>query len=314
MTYDNFCEAVVRSGQETAISIECKCKGWCKASVPAIDETNLLCNCLQNKNHLTPIKNDQPTHQLKDANKCNRDLVDLAKACWYSGIRTNIHNMRMNSRLEWEIIHLLTGRKTTYHKTKVNMAMKLESGNLASNTKENMSIFSMHFHKVLDNHRPVDDLVIDLIKQKPCLTSIDTPITFREIKHAIIKLKWGKASGLNNIPPKAIKAMGDMPQRTVNKHVSDFFEGRADHEGWHKSQYPVVPKKGNLNLNKWQGVMLIDMCSKVFSSSMTALAFKLLDMHGTCFQFGSTPKLGCRDGLFTLKALLNAQWNHSLVL
>ncbi len=40
MTYDNFCEAIVLAGRETAISIECKCKGWYKASkailIPAI--------------------------------------------------------------------------------------------------------------------------------------------------------------------------------------------------------------------------------------------------------------------------------------
>jgi hypothetical protein len=58
--------------------------------------------------------------------------------------------------------------------------------------------------------------------------------------------------------------------------------------------------------------MLMDMCSKVFSSIMTARAFKLLDKHGTRFQFGGTPELGCRDGLFTLKALLNARRNHDL--
>jgi hypothetical protein len=34
---------------------------------------------------------------------------------------------------------------------------------------------------------------------------------------------------------------------------------------------------------------------------MTAHAFQLLDKHGTGFQFGGTPGLGCRDGLFTLK-------------
>ncbi len=45
---------------------------------------------------------------------------------------------------------------------------------------------------------------------------------------------------------------------------------------------------------------------------MTARAFKLLDKHGTQFQFGGTPELGCRDGLFTLKALLNARVNHDL--
>jgi hypothetical protein len=58
--------------------------------------------------------------------------------------------------------------------------------------------------------------------------------------------------------------------------------------------------------------MLMDMCSKIFSSIMTARAFKLLDKHGTRFQFGGTPELGCRDGLFTLKALLNARRNHDL--
>ncbi len=56
----------------------------------------------------------------------------------------------------------------------------------------------------------------------------------------------------------------------------------------------------------------MDMCSKVFSSVITTQAFTLLDKHGTCFQFGGTPKIGCRDGFFTLKALLNARRNHDL--
>ena len=45
---------------------------------------------------------------------------------------------------------------------------------------------------------------------------------------------------------------------------------------------------------------------------MTARAFQLLDKHGTRFKLGDTPELGCRDSLFTLKALLNAQRNHDL--
>ena len=58
--------------------------------------------------------------------------------------------------------------------------------------------------------------------------------------------------------------------------------------------------------------MLMDMCSKVFLSVMTARAFALIDKHGTRFQFGGTPKIGCRDGLFMLKSLLNARHNHDL--
>ncbi len=44
------------------------------------------------------------------------------------------------------------------------------------------------------------------------------------------------------------------------------------------------------------------------------LNFTLLDKHRTRFQFGGTPGVGCRDGLFTLKALLNARHNHDLAL
>ncbi len=56
----------------------------------------------------------------------------------------------------------------------------------------------------------------------------------------------------------------------------------------------------------------MDMCSKVFSLVMAARAFTLLDKHGTRFQFGGTPEIGCQDGLFTLKSLLNARHNHNL--
>ena len=37
-----------------------------------------------------------------------------------------------------------------------------------------------------------------------------------------------------------------------------------------------------------------------------------LNSFGTQFQFRGTPEVGCCDGLFTLKSLLNAQCNHDL--
>jgi hypothetical protein len=75
---------------------------------------------------------------------------------------------------------------------------------------------------------------------------------------------------------------------------------------------PVL-KSGDLsNPNKWQGVMLMDVCLKIFSSVMNGRAFKLLAEYGTHFQFGGTPELGCRDGLFVLKTLLTMQKNHNL--
>ena len=172
--------------------------------------------------------------------------------------------------------------------------MPLKNGKLASIAKENMSVFGMHFDKVLNNHRPVDRSVLNLLEQKPCMMVIDNPISFTEVKRAINKLKKGKAPGLNGIPPGALKAMDNVSRRTVHRHVCDFFEGEVDHEGWHQSQCIPVPKRGDLSdPNKWRGIMLMDMCSKVFLSVMTTRAFALIDKHGTQFQFGGAPEIGC---------------------
>ena len=72
-------------------------------------------------------------------------------------------------------------------------------------------------------------------------------------------------------------------------------------------------KSGDLSdPNKWRGVMLMDVCSKIFSSVMNRRAFCLLNKNGTRFQFGGTLELGCWDGLFVLKTMLTMQKNHNL--
>jgi len=193
------------------------------------------------------------------------------------------------------------------------MAMKMANGKPAANGKENMAVFGPHFERVFNNHRPIDPTILDEISQRPILHEIDSSITFDEVNTAINKLKNGKSPGLNGIPPEAYKAMNVATRRRVHEYVTAFFEGDTDYEGWHASQCVPVPKSGNLSdPNKWRGVMLMDVCSKIFSSVMNGRAFRLLELHGTRFQFGGTPTLGCQDGLFTLKTLLNAHKNHDL--
>ena len=40
--------------------------------------------------------------------------------------------------------------------------------------------------------------------------------------------------------------------------------------------------------------------------------FKIINLHGVKYQFGSSPGLGFQDGLFKLKTALHAQHNHNL--
>ena len=58
--------------------------------------------------------------------------------------------------------------------------------------------------------------------------------------------------------------------------------------------------------------MLMDVCSMIFSSVINGRAFRLLELHGTKFQFEGTHGLGCQDGLFTINTLISAHKNHHL--
>ena len=58
--------------------------------------------------------------------------------------------------------------------------------------------------------------------------------------------------------------------------------------------------------------MLMNVYSKIFSTVLNKRTFLFLQISGTKFQFGGTPEVGYRDGLFTLKILFNMQKNHNL--
>ena len=86
-----------------------------------------------------------------------------------------------------------------------------------------------------------------------------------------------------------------------------------DYVEWHEGQVVPVPKSGDLsNPNKWRGVNLMDIGAKLFSIMMCKRLFKIINSHGVKYQFGSSPGVGCQDGLFTLNTALHARHNHNL--
>ena len=53
--------------------------------------------------------------------------------------------------------------------------MRLPSGNLAENDKENVSVFANHFKKVLNNHKTTDTTVINKINLQEVMEELDDP-------------------------------------------------------------------------------------------------------------------------------------------
>ena len=317
MSYEDFHDHVIKAGELTAMVIQRNCEGWFQFSrdtlAPLIETRNQKLHALRqlsnaNEAITTPLKDE-----LRQMNRHVSDAVSLAKSRWYAHLCEKIHDMSMNPKLAWEYIRILTGGESTHHRLTTTMAMKMENGKMSVTDKEHMSVFYPHFQRVFNNHRDVDLSALERVKQRQIIWALNDPISWEEFDRAVNKLKNGKAAGLNGVPPEAYKAMNSDVRQKVFQHVRKFWSGEADYEGWHSSQCVPVPKRGDLSdPNKWRGVMLMDVCSKIFSTIMNERAFVILDKYGTKFQFGGTPKVGCRDGLFTLKTLLNMRKNHNL--
>ena len=74
-----------------------------------------------------------------------------------------------------------------------------------------------------------------------------------------------------------------------------------------------VPKNGNTtDPNKWGGVTLMDIGNNIYSISMCEWLFRIISKHGVKWQFGSTPGIGCQDGTFNIKKILNLRHNQNL--
>ena len=90
-----------------------------------------------------------------------------------------------------------------------------------------------------------------------------------------------KAPGLNSVPPNVFKAMTAENLIHLFDFILELWEGRLDFVEWHEGQVVPVPKIGDLSdPNKWRGVNLMDINTKVFISMMCKHLFKVIKAHG----------------------------------
>ena len=101
------------------------------------------------------------------------------------------------------------------------------------------------------------------------------------MKQAITKLSNGKSPGLNDVPPDAFKALDDQNLLTLMNFFNSYWLEESDFIEWHEVQLVTAPKSGDLSdLNKWRGVTLMDIRSKIFSSILCTRLFKIIRKHG----------------------------------
>ena len=221
--------------------------------------------------------------------------------------------MRHTPKSAWEGIKVLAGGMLSHHKALTVMRFKLPNGNLAVSDTENASILGPHFKRVYTNHRKIDWTVLDNIQQRMTMVELDTKITLEELKKAVTKSAKGKSPVLNKVPPDAFKALSEKNLSLLLDFLNAFCNKETDFDEWHEGQVIPVPKSGDLSdPNKWCGVTLMDLGSKIFSSILSMQLFHIIKEHGVKYQFGSTPGVGCQDGSFAIKTMLHLRHNHNL--
>jgi hypothetical protein len=240
MDNDTYQEAILQAGALTATHHKKQCTGWFQMShgtlAPLLTERNQILHALKHTRQLSPAIHATMHSELKRLNRHVAHAVSHAKATWYADVCSKIHNMRMNPRLAWAHVRLLTQGEAAHHKKRVTMAICLPDGSRASTASENMSVLSPHFYQVYNTHRDTDPTLLDQIPRRHTLWELNDPITWNEFCMALTKLKNAKAPGLTGVPPGAYKAMSTTKLSHVYKHVNDFFLGDADYEQWHRSQ------------------------------------------------------------------------------
>ena len=177
--YEDFNDIIKKAGEETAHLVGSQCDDWFQFSAadltPPIEERNQLLHEIRTATDLPPSILDSMRTQLQYLNKNVKDKVLIAKARWAAHVCSKIHDMQTNPRDAWEYIQILTGGSKAHHKKKVKMAMKMENGKTATNSKENMAVFGPHFEQVFNKHQPVDPTILDEIPQHPILHKTRLP-------------------------------------------------------------------------------------------------------------------------------------------
>ena len=106
--------------------------------------------------------------------------------------------------------------------------------------------------------------------------------------------------------------MGKDFRRFVFDFINEFWHARDNFESWHKSQSVPVPKSGDLSdMNKWGGVMIMEIMSNIFSCVINVRCYEILYAHEKKLQLGGTLEISFSNGLFIIKTLLNIKNNHN---
>ena len=126
----------------------------------------------------------------------------------------------------------------------------------------------------------------------------------KELTTAVFKMANDKSPGINRIPPEAYNlwASGDTNTVLIEMIQKYWIDEKFGPNLFHKVSLKILSKTGELsNQNKWRGITLPDISSRIISSILASR----LEEHYWSFvnetQCGLLRKKGCTNANFVVK-------------
>ena len=215
---------------------------------------------------------------------------------------------RGDIKLLYSTTKQLSGRYTSSNKP-----LKDRDGKLVTEVEEQLRLWREHFKKVLNSDPPNDRP--DLRDPMDPLDIRTDAITKGEIQNAIKKLKTGKAAGIDNVPPEAIKEGGQFSVNILHPLLDKIWNDEEIPADWKKGLLVKLPKKGDLSqTTNWRGITLLSIPSKILTRVMLDRMKDALDSRLRDEQAGFRKERSCTDQIATLRMIIeqSIEWNSSL--
>ena len=234
---------------------------------------------------------------------CNR-LTDMLYGACQSAKRShrpgrdNGQGSANDAHSRWHILLEKKDPKAVW--ASINWKGKIEFKNRDIN-KPSDDVFRRHFEKLLNPvSRSADITVPHTVMYVPIL---DDPITTREIRDVITRLRRDKAAGIDGIPPGILKLLDGEWLNVLASLFNMIFDGEYP-EQWSIAKVFTVFKKGRVDdTNNYRGISIQGALAKVYDGVLRN-RFELWFQPDE-EQAGGVAGRGCAEQLFTLRLLID---------
>ena len=191
--------------------------------------------------------------------------------------------------------------------------VKDKEGNAIIGNEQQLDRWAEHFEELLNRPAPPNPPVIHPAEDDLPI-NCDRPAR-EEIKKAIQQLKNNKASGPDDIPAEALKAVVDTSVELLYPLFEKIWEEEEVPADWREGYLIKIPKKGDLrNCAKYRGITLLSVPGKVFNRIILERMKDMVDPMLRDQQAGFRQNRSCLDQIATLRIIVeqSLEWNSSL--